>query len=225
MLKEDIQKYNSRVTSRGFLYLIGLTFIVAISSLKMCVMIIHDIHHLKNKEELPMTSLFKNSYADHKAPVDRLHLLLSVETNFSVEKRMATPDNEMEIIAKNKALATLRDYFLTHNYLEGDIFQTKFSKVSYEELYASYKTGADCKPYFVQNITFGKSMDILLHEAFGYTLKMKKLTKQTYLVFNDGETFELEQTLQRMYYNDKIYLKLTDKEEPKPCNRKKKVLK
>lgn len=174
-----------------------------------------------------MTNLFEKQYLDHMSSADKFQVFFTVKTNIPIEDAVNsdTKENkEIKMLAKSKALATLRDYFLTHNYLEGYILQTKFSKVSYEELYASYKTGADCKPYFVQNITFGKPMDILLHEAFGYTLKMKKLTKQTYLVFDDGETFELEQTLQRMYYNDKIYLKLTDKEEPKPCNRKKKVL-
>ena len=227
MLKEDIEKYNSRVNSRGIVYLIGFLIILVLSIVKGCIKIIHDMHHLNNKTELPMTSLFSKQYKDHVCIADRTRILLQVDTNLSIKEpiEFQEPKTSLDIIVKRKALATLRDKFLYENVLNGEILKTQFTKVSYEELYNSYKTGEECKPYFIQQITFGRDIDEALHSIFNYPLKVKKLTGQTYLLFNDGETFELEQELQKMYYNEQITLKFVDKEEKKPCTRRKKVLK
>ena len=177
-------------------------------------MVCHDIQYMHDKEEMPMTDMFKEQYEDHMHPSTRTAMVMKVRTNMPVSSsypnQIYTKSNELSSMAKTKALAELRDYFLTNNILEGNILKTKFPKVDYEDIYNSYKYGTDCKACVVQHISFGKGMNKLIHDAFGYQLKRNKLTRETYLVFNDGETYDLERTLKETYYCDTIELRLKD---------------
>lgn len=219
MIKDDIQTYNSRVAHRGFLYFVGLFVIITLSILKALVMICHDIHHRNTQTELPMTNLFRKQYESHMATSDRLGIRLTTESNIPIEdvlEKDLAETSSLQNMVKAQALSKLRDYFLETDVLSGDILQTKFPKVAYEDVYNSYKYGTDCKACVVQHISFGKDMNMLIHEAFGYQLKRKKLTGETFLVFNDGETYDLERTLQETFYCDIIKLRLRDVEPQKP---------
>lgn len=220
VIKEDIALYNDRVKSRGFLYAVGFILTLSASLLKISVMVCHDIHHVKNKEETAMTNLFKEQYKNHISPLEKTKLLMGVGLNTSIadfNKKKVNFSNA----TKAKALAKLRNYFLVNNVLKGEIIKTKFPRIPYEDIYNSCEHGTEWKPCIVQHITFGKDINKSIHEAFGYKLKKGKLTKETYLIFNDGETYDLERTLKDTYYNDKIELKLENKENNlTTCNEK-----
>ena len=216
VIADDIQAYKNTVTGRGFLYYIGLFIVIVLSIFKFIVMICHDIQHMNNKLALPMTTLFEKQYEDHVSGYDRFAVMLSVRSNIDKGAKSTENTSELHNIVKSKALSELRNYFLTSEILEGDIIKTRFPKVAYEDVYNSYKYGAECKACLVQHISFGKDMNMLIHKAFNYPLKRKKLTGETFLVFNDGETYDLERTLQETFYCDTIRLKLRDTEPQKP---------
>ena len=214
VIQEDIKKYNSKVTGRGIIYLIGLLLIVVLSVFKFLIMIIHDIHYAKDEDEMPMTNLIREDTESYTYKMS--DALLSIHnSNVGAKELLCSSMEGVKNTAKVEALRKLRDFFLTNTVLEGNILKTKFTNVSYEELYRSFKENVECKPYFIQHITFGKEMNRLLHDAYGYPIKQKKLSVETYLLFNGGETFELEKTLQNEFYCDNIILRLFDKEQKK----------
>ena len=93
----------------------------------------------------------------------------------------------------------------TNEVLRGDILKTTVHRYSKD----------DTKPYIVQRVSFGKDLDLLLHLAFKLELKRNRLTGDSYLVFVDGGTYDLERTLNQTYYCDNIRIELFDKEPKK----------
>ena len=203
MLKRDIETYNKNTTNSGLLYIIGLVLIILISLIKVCVGIVHDIHY--RNVDVEQNFVFKPK------PNAELNydVLLSIESSNIPNEDLWHSDTKIiknsEELAEQRALESLRDYFLVNEVLKGDILKTTVHRYSKD----------DTKPYIVQRVSFGKDLNMLLHLAFKLELKRNRLTGDSYLVFVDGGTYDLERTLQQTYYCDNIIIELFDKEPKK----------
>lgn len=225
IILDDFKTYNSLVKHRRFAYYKGLPIVLAISLARCCVLfaqgvvssakhivdIVYDLQHLNDPyEETCITPYFKKAYEKHYTRAERTQMFFATQNENYVKK-----DKEVEETisspSKARALANLRDYLLFETpILEGVMLKTVHPRVTCDDLYEAKQNGTKCKACLVQHITFGNRFNQFIHDAFGYEVKKNKTTNETYLVFNDGETYDLERTLQETYNCDKIILKLID---------------
>ena len=108
-------------------------------------------------------------------------------------------------------LALLRNYLRSNNYvLTGYMKKAVVPRIEYEDLCKICLSKDMTTPYMLQHITFGEDLNKIISEAFGMPLKKERKTKTTYFIFKNGETFDFESELRRLYYSDKVRVKVID---------------
>ena len=108
-------------------------------------------------------------------------------------------------------LAQLRDYLYQNNFtLIGIMKKAIIPKIEYEDLCRLCLTKDYQTPYMLQNITFGEELNEIIAKAFNTPLHKNRKTKTTYFTFKNGETFDFESELKRLFYSDKIKIKIID---------------
>ena len=208
MIRQDIARLNSKMKRRDIFYVIAFIIVLTIGIVKNILGFISDYQNRNNLLHVPYNEKGAMEYSRRTAMLLQVH----DRTNAFDEKPKDTNNIQISKAKEGvriKALQKLRDYFLFENKLEGEILRVKFPKGTYEEV----KEGL--KPYMVYDVTFGKKLNKLLSEAYSIKLHRRIKTGETYLVFEDGKTNDLERELQNDYNNSMIYIRLFDNNEKK----------
>ena len=131
---------------------------------------------------------------------ERLEVLENVE-NFNSAVSRSLRYEAPKKLTQGECATYLRKVLIENgNILNGTVVRTTFPKVSGEELLEATVTGISKKPFIVQRVTFGNSINKALKILYP-KLKNRKVKGQdeTYIVFEGDEVFELEKELRGLF--------------------------
>lgn len=191
IITTDVERLTSVMYSRGLKFLIAITLILILSSMK-CV------RYLIQEYSKPVAPALEIPRENINSLNRDYHYLL--ESNKLTDNLI----NNHEIKSvRSEALNELREILYKNNFeLKGYIIKVTNHKVSDEDFLLSAKTGTVIKAFSTTQITFGYEVNRLLSKILPdeVTLKKRRKFNDTYIVFAKDDYGFLEEHLKKLYW-------------------------